>query len=319
MNSNSKFILKIGGALFLGLLVAVRISTFGNPEVVFWAKLFEEKDREISVIVKPKIVFVGGSSCTFSVDPEIVGERTGMSAYNYGGIAYMGPRYMFARVKEHLKAGDVLVVGYEPEILKGIDGEKAYPLGRRMALYNSELDLLPVLWTPEKNFQRWMEAVRPGLRVTVVSLGRALRGGRPYAYTPDDQKRGGRLELGKMEYQLPARKELGILPLEKSAIVFMRELVAFCQKNDITCVYTIPWQATDPAYVEENRKKRAEFLAEVGTVIPCLEDERVGVIAGMEGFSDSEYHLGPEMSRKRSEFLSTKLEKFFEENEFRKH
>ncbi|MDF1712572.1 MAG: hypothetical protein P1U90_10070, partial [Akkermansiaceae bacterium] len=76
MTSNSKFLLKIGGAVLLGLLAAVRISTFDNPEVVFWAKFFEQKDREITAIERPKIVFVGGSSCTFSVDPEIVGERT---------------------------------------------------------------------------------------------------------------------------------------------------------------------------------------------------------------------------------------------------
>ena len=305
--------------VLLGSVVAARISTFDNPEIVFWVKFFEQKDREIAAIETPKIVFVGGSSCTFSVDPEIVGKGTGMPAYNYGGIAYMGPRYMFARVKKHLKRGDVLVVGYEPGILKGIDGQIAYSLGRRMTLYNSEYDLLPEVSTPEKNFQRWMEVVRPGLKVAMVSLGRSIQDGRPYAYTNDDQKGGGRLELGQIEYQRAARQELDILPLEEPAVDFLHEVASFCQAQEILCVYTIPWQATDPAYVDENRNVKAKFLAEVGAVIPCLDDERVGVIAGMEGFLDTDYHLGAEMSRKRSEFLAAKLERFFEENEFRKY
>lgn len=310
MNKNSSFVIQIGLTILLGLFVSVRISIFDNQEVIFWAQFFDQKDDEIVAIEPSKIVFVGGSSCTFSVDPEIIETKTGMPAYNYGGIAFMGPRYMFTRVKTHLKSGDVLVVGYEPEILKGIDGKKSYPLGRKIPIYNGEYDHLTKVSTSKKNYQRWMEALRPGLRLSMVSFVRNMQGGRPYAYTSDDKKEGGRLELGQIEYQLPARKGLEILPIEKPAIVFMREIVAFCRKNGITCVYTIPWQGTDPEYVALNRNVRQEFLDDLGTIIPCLHDPAVGVIEGLEGFSDSEYHLGAEMSRKRSNFLATKLAQF---------
>lgn len=310
MSGNSKFLLQIGLTVLLGLFVSVRISIFDNPEVIFWAQFFEEKNEEMAAMDSSKIVFVGGSSCTFSVDPIIIEAKTGMPAYNYGGIAFMGPRYMFTQVKEHLKAGDVLVVGYEPEILKGIDGQKSYPLGRKIPLFTGEYSYVPEVTTSKKNFQRWMEAVRPGLRLSMVSFVRALKGGRPYAYTSDDKKGSGRLELGQIDYQLPARKKLEILPLEKPALDFMREVVAFCRKKGVTCVYTIPWQATSSDYVAINRKVRQEFLAELGVIIPFLHDPEAGVIEGLEGFSDSEYHLGAKMSRKRSNFLGESLDKF---------
>jgi hypothetical protein len=310
MSGNTKFLLQIGLTVLFGFFVSARISIFDNPEVKFWAQFFEEKDDEVSFLESPKIVFVGGSSCTFSVDSKIIEEKTGWPAYNYGGIAFMGPRYMFTRVKEHLKAGDVLVIGYEPEILKGIDGEKSYPLGRKIPLVTGEYTQISEVSTSKKNFQRWMEAVRPGLRLSMVSLVRFLIGGRSYAYTSDDKKEGGRLELGQIDYQLPARKKLEILPLEKPAIDFMREVVAFCRKKEVTCVYTIPWQGTSSDYVAINRKVRQEFLAELGVIISFLHDPEAGVIEGLEGFSDSEYHLGAEMSRKRSNFLGESLEKF---------
>jgi hypothetical protein len=144
----------------------------------------------------------------------------------------------------------------------------------------------------------------------MVSFVRSLKGGRQYAYTSDDKMEKGRLELAQIDYQLPARKKLEILPLEKPAADFMSDIVTFCREKKIKCVYTVPWQATDPDYVALNREVRKEFLAELSTIIPCLDDPQAGVIEGLDGFSDSEYHLGAEMSRKRSKFLGESLSQF---------
>lgn len=292
----------------IGFIVGAIMSIYSNSEVRFWAEFMSLKDHEIENLDSPKIIFVGGSSCTFSVDAPLISERMGRPAYNYGGSAFMGVRYMFERTKKHLKKGDILVVGYEPAILEGMDGSKSYPLGPRMCLFERDLKMAEKIKTEMGGRRELLDAMRPGLRTSVVILGRKVSGGRPYAYSKEDYREGGRLELGSVEYKVPLRDELNAVELDRLAIEFLESVVFYCEGIGVRCVYTIPWQATKPHLVDDLRKNRKEYLENINRVMPVVIDPKFGVISGDEGFSDSEYHLGPILSQNRSEFLANQLE-----------
>ncbi|MDB4669548.1 hypothetical protein OAF33_00745 [bacterium] len=298
--------------ILIGFGAGAVLSIFSNPEVQFWTEYMEIKDEEIECLDSPKIVFAGGSSCTFSVNAPLISERTGLPAYNYGGSAFMGVRYMFERTKKHLKKGDILVVGYEPAILEGMDGTKSYPLGPKMCFSEGDLKMAEAIKTEMNGRKDWLEALRPGLRNSVVILGRKLSGRRPYTYSQDDFREGGRLELENVEYQVPLRDELNIVNLDGTAVEFLEEVALFCNEIGVMCVYTIPWQATKPPLVNDLRESRKSFMSRVSKIMPIILDPQFGVVLGYEGFSDSEYHLGPLLSEKRSEFLADYLKEFLE-------
>ena len=300
----------LGGVATVSLALSVFLSVFKNPEVRFWSELLEKKDREIASISGQKIVFIGGSSCTFSVNPAIINEGNLPPAYNYGGSLFMGASYIFEKAKRHIHRDDILVVGFEPEILEGLDGSKSYPLGNRLCIYETDWKTGRRLSGEDRGLGEWTSVIRPGLRNMMVMAGRKIQGGRPYAYTMEDWQGGGRLELSKVEFVMPPRVENTALDLEPAGEAFLREISRWCEDEGVRCVYTIPWQGTQQQIVKEREAERRDFLEEISATMPVLPDPRAGVLTGMEGFADSEYHMGAELSAERSRFLRAALEAF---------
>ena len=271
----------------------------------------DQKDVELSELEGKKILFVGGSSTTFSVDPLIIGEEVGLVSYNYGGSAQMGPDYVFERAKKHLKSGDVLVIGIEPESLNGLDSKAGYALGKRLAVRNRDLALAKTI-TGESPVQEWMAALRPGMRDVIVSTARRIKGGRPYAYTMDDSKPKGRLELAEIEFRLPPVKFSGTEFIDDSGLRLLEDIANYAYTNGLQVVYAIPWKGVESDMKAAEAVLRKQFLARVETVLPVLKDESLGLVDGLNGFSDTHYHMEAELSAKRSHFLADALRRFLD-------
>lgn len=297
----------------IGSVISILLTVVFNPEVEFWSERFESKDKEISVIAEPKVIFIGGSSCTFSVDPDTVDDIIGRPSYNFGGSAYMGAPYMFERVKPHIGKGDIVVVGYEPEILRNFGRFNYSPLGPRMAVRDMDLEIATELGLGVDTLPEWFKILRPGLRNTVVIAGRLVKGGKAYTYGSEDLKSKGRIELQKIEYRIGPQRELEFNDLEDGVVRFLGEVMKFCESKGAHCIYTIPWQGTDVNFVGENREIRKRFLSEISRIMPVIPDSSVGVISGDKGFSDTAYHMGAELSIARSTFLGKELAKLIEE------
>ena len=98
------------------------LSVPANPEVKFWREVVTRREREISDLrakdpATPILFFTGGSSCAFSIDPKIMEETCGLPAFNLGLPAAAGGRYLLHQALEQTRAGDIMVVCLEPDLL----------------------------------------------------------------------------------------------------------------------------------------------------------------------------------------------------------
>ena len=294
-------------ALIIGFFLSYLITVGLNPEVKFWEDLMSHKDRELEKMQGERVIFAGDSSCTFSVDPTVVGEHMNRDCYNYGGSAFMGPKFMFERVKPHLRSGDTLVISYIPKILFGLDGGKDFPLGKRMALRSKNYEMMKILSHKREPLRDWMQTIRPGMRTSLVFIARKFSKGRPYAYTLDDYRPLGRLELSVTASRSKAVEKFDLIYPDESGEEFLKEVVKHCEEIGVEVYYSMSWEGTRPEVMNENRESRQYFLNRIEPFMSIIPDESLGVLEGFDGFSDTEMHMGPKLSKKRSLFLGETL------------
>jgi hypothetical protein len=106
---------------FLFLLVTLVIPPKSNGFGYFAA--LKDKHRRLDTLPSPKIVFVGGSNLAFGLDSSLIENTFHIPVVNMGLCAPFGLRYMLEEVKDHVNAGDTIVIVPEYGILQNtVDG-----------------------------------------------------------------------------------------------------------------------------------------------------------------------------------------------------
>jgi hypothetical protein len=106
-----------GVALLVAIFGVVHRITPSATDIAWTHELYRTKEAAAATANGPRILFVGGSSMHFGVSARHVTELTQIPSYNLGVFAALGADYMLFRAKRLLRAGDVVVIAFEPGLL----------------------------------------------------------------------------------------------------------------------------------------------------------------------------------------------------------
>jgi hypothetical protein len=303
-------------AFVAGALLGVK----WNPEAEFWDELGRRQSQGVLELRgkhpdSPLILFTGGSSCAFSVDPAIVTAATGRPAWNLGTSAWAGPKYYVDRSFRQARAGDIVVLGIEPNFMTEAGLLEPGPLGVALAWRSGD----PAAAAGGESFggslspRQQAGLLRPGARYLVTWAAKAVAGGERYHYTLADLRDGGRLETSRGHPS--SRGDAAVHPsaLTPEGRDFLTSIEALARRREIRVVYALPWYFTAEESVEANREGRARLLAEIAAILPVLEDPALGVQSDPALFSDTNFHLTAEGSKARSGELGRSLARWLAE------
>jgi hypothetical protein len=303
----------------LAFVAGALLGVTWNPEADFWIERRKQEYHGVAALREsfpeaPLVLFCGGSSCAFSVDPAIVTAASGRPAYNLGTSARAGPKYYVDRAFRLAREGDIVVLGIEPNFLTEPELLKPSSLG--LALAWRGLD--PAAAVGGRSFggslslREHIALLRPGARYLVTWLGKRLSGGPRYHYGPADQREGGRLEtaLGHPT----GRGDMAVHPsrLTPEARQMLERIAALAKERQVRVVYALPWYFTAEESAAANRESRARLLEEIAGILPVLDDPALGIQTDPALFSDTNYHLTAAGSEARSRILARGLIRWLE-------
>jgi hypothetical protein len=109
-----RFVLRsVGFAVFLfALLVAgIWIPPIGVDDSLLFA--LPDKMARLEKLKSPKLVLIGGSSCSFGYESRILEDTTGLPVVNMAAHAGLGLKYFIDQVREHIRPHDIVVLSLE--------------------------------------------------------------------------------------------------------------------------------------------------------------------------------------------------------------
>lgn len=302
-------------SVLIGFVTSKNLVVDWNPEFQFWQECVAEKRSELGELQakhKRVVIFAGGSSCSFSIDPTVIMREAGVPSYNMGGAVPMGAKYIVSLGTESARAGDILVLALEPSFLTSPEALKSKTLGISLACDDLGNEIpSQSLTLEEKLFKR-----RPGAQFLATFLGKKVLKMKPYRYTMLDFQRGGRLETKyRDEWKNPAGLN-HTQRLTSEGVALLQEIVKMADEKDVQLYYSLPWTFTDTTAVESNRRVNKKTLQEIAEYLPVLHDPAYGVVDDAQYFADTSNHLTGEGARMRSCVIARSLAMLAEDLEF---
>jgi hypothetical protein len=285
-----------------------------NPEVSFWLDVANKRDRELKRWRaqdpgKPCIIFAGGSSCAFSVRPDIIQASTGLKTFNYGAAAGSGSKFLIDQALQRCRKDDFLVIALEPHFLVQDCRNKPTQLGISLAVAKGSPNLAVGGATFDSQVSpiEFCNFLRPGARYSATWTAKALRGDMSYRYSADNYREGGWLET---DYSKGTIVSGGLLPpqrLTKAGEEILKTATLSARSRGIKVAYSLPWLLSDPHHENANRENNRNLIHQVMQILPVLDDPAMGVASLPNLYSDTEYHLNAVGAKKRSEILASAL------------
>ena len=289
----------------LGFYLSSKLVTDWNPEFYFWRDCIEQKRSGLSKLQSENdkvVIFSGGSTCSFSIDPAALDE-TFPPSYNLGGAVPMGAEYILSISMAGARPGDTIALALEPIFLTTDKGAKSKTLGVSLGNWDFQNGTL------EKRIS-WDELImkrRPGARFVVTVFGRKIMGLPSYRYHMDNFQAGGLLTT---EYRDRSNHFPGPLPpqhLSKEGIEILENLFEQARAKEVRLIYTIPWTLTDAKLADHDRAVNRVLLREIEAYMPVIEDPYYGVHTEPKYFADSFNHLTQEGAAARTKALAPSL------------
>lgn len=299
------------GAYAVGFTLTVPL----NPEARFWRELMSRRDAEIvasraAAPDRPAILFAGGSSTAFSIDPVVVEEACGFPAFNLGLPVGAGPWFILDRALNSASDGDILVVCMEPDALIHADKTVRQPSKLAFALATMAGEPSNCLgghtFDVQPTFPDHLNLTRPGAVYLATFCARIVTG-KSYRYTMADYRYHGRLETQvvspSMEpVQVGSRSQLG----DGGRMLLQRCRDAGARRG-IEVLYSMPWQYTHPDALSQARSVNSALLGDILSIVPVLDDGYAGATSERALFSDTSQHLTEAGARARSRLLASEL------------
>lgn len=282
----------------------------GNPEIRFFKAAAEIKrawGERMTAEHGSKVIFFGGSSCAFAVDPERLLTRHAMPAVNCGLGAGMGLRVLTRFALSQVADGDTLIMAMEPTILKQPMEDTMLGAQISYALHHPEW-LAQGESIDSRTGVPWISSalmLRPGGYHVFTLLGKALSRKPLYRYQASD------LNVAGWE-QTTVRMALPLWPPEDQPIPepvrnYLLSLRQWCDVHHVRIVYSLPWTYTDEEHRAELRRNNLRFLRQVVTIVPILQDSRLGLDTVREHFADTVWHLDGIAAQTRTDELADQI------------
>lgn len=308
-----KFLYQLIASALAAYALSLVVTVWANPEIRFWRDVQLLRKSEMAAArggesQKPLILFTGGSSTAFSVDPAVVEAACGKPAFNLALPAAAGPRYLLHQALENCREGDILVVGLEADFLAG---ESDYPAGMfsfGLALQEGR----PSATVGNGSFPETLRIrdalnfARPGTRYLLTLAYRGLSG-KGYRYRPSDYRYHGRLETPVEDLAMVPHDILSKQGLSASGRELLTQFRDAAALKKVRLFYAMPVRWTSVENAELSRSANEALLREIDPIIPVIDDGTRGVSTDRSHFSDSHQHLTAEGSLIRSRALAGKL------------
>jgi hypothetical protein len=305
-------------ALAAAYAIACALTIYVNPEVSFWHEAVTRREKDITSIRnqhpgEPIIIFTGGSSCAFSIDPTIIEKTTGRPTMNLGLPVAAGARYIIHQALRQARPGDLVIYTTAADILTYTDQE---PQISKIAFALEAKRGLPTEAAGGSTFGKslsvpdYFTLPRPGADYLIVIAGR-LFNGKGYRYKFSDIRYHGLIQTPVRDMTLQPSEPRSVTRLHPEGREILARFTAAAKTKGVQFAYSLPLTYTATAQLKQTRAKNAEFLAEVAKIMPVIDDGYTGAIDNLENFSDGIRHLSEKGSKVRSEAIAKSLEHDF--------
>lgn len=300
----------IGLLLTAGLVwtLCALYSTRWDAEVRFYTALSRIQDawvRKLGNTHANKIVFYGGSSCTFSIDGDYLFVNHNLPVVNRGLAAGMGIKIPTLNALKDLKPGDTLVIALEPGQLTSPAELTSLALHFCFAVNHPEWARDRTLQLPAcGHISAWL-ALRPGCQHLVVMTGKLLQGRPLYRYDVEHARPSGFVATD-------VRNPISGPPghgdrLSADVVNFLPALRQWCDTNGVRVAYSLPWGYCPPDQAAAFRRQNAATLLRLSAFVPVLKDPQLGADTNATHFADTVWHLTASAARLRTEALAPAL------------
>jgi hypothetical protein len=309
-----RFLLLVSLCALTAYAAAFWLAVPANPEVKFWRAVDLQRDEGIAGIrearpEQPVLLFTGGSSCAFSIDPVIIEGVCGISAFNLGLPVSAGPKFLLHQALEKARPGDILIVCLEPDLLVHPDEFKPGGLSFGLAIIGGD----PSDAVGAESFggsleiREFLNLSRPGPSHLATLVAKKATGTPLYRYTSADLRHHGRVETPVVDPAMPRAGVNTASALHPGARDLLVAFRAAADKRGVRLAYSMPWRLTAEDAAAQNRKTNRTILDHIGAIMPALDDGYLGVSTDPAHFSDSPLHLSAKGSRLRSLGLAKTL------------
>jgi len=296
--------LKLLGVAVLTWAACAAYSVWLSPEVRFYRQLAtvqdawsQKMDREHGY----KVVVFGGSSCVFSINGEQMLEQFGLPTVNRGLAAGMTVKIPTLNALQDLKAGDTLIVAFEPGLLTEPIELTALATQFSYARGHSAWATLQALGLPGSGRVSTLLELRPGSRHALTLLGKIIQGRELYRYQIADAAPSGWMRTA---VRVPVTGPPGHgSRLSDDARQFLTALSVWCREQGVRVAYAMPWGYAPSAQAAEFRKGNVALLTQIAEFLPVLKDPWLGADTDAGHFADTAWHLNETGSRIRTAAL----------------
>jgi hypothetical protein len=269
--------------LVLAFPAATYITITKNPEVRFWETAMTQRATDLAEIKlntpkTPTLLFTGGSSCAFSIDPKIIEAICGLNTLNLGLPISTGPRFLLHHALKKATSGDTIIVALEPDLLTYESEMK--PTSLTLALALAENDSNGTVggdtFHEHLRLKDSLNLVRPGANFTFTYIAKIVSG-KGYRYTNHDLRYRGRIETSVRDPKIPKAGRKQAVKLSQSGRQLLVEYRQAALKKGVNLVYSMPWTLTDETAADHNRQNNKQILASISEVIAIADDGTQGI------------------------------------------
>ncbi len=289
------------------------LSVPANPETQFWQHVIGLRNAEISQVRKedpnsPIIFFTGGSTCAFSIDPNIIEQTCGLPSFNLGLPVSAGAKFLLHQALEKCRKNDVLIVCLEPDLLAFESDFEPTTLSFGLAVMAGDQSAAVggTSFGERLSLRQYFNLMRPGPGYTSTRIAKAAAG-RGYRYEIRDIRYHGRIETSVKKPSLPLAGEGSNTTLAPSGRTLLETFQRAASKKGVTVFYAMPWLLTAESSAENNRTNNLQILSSIQSIIPTIDDGYQGVATDPLLFADSAQHLDAAGSAIRTQALAGAL------------
>lgn len=248
-----------------------------------------------------RIILVGGSGMHYSVDVQLMEQKLGIPAFNFGLDGKLGLDVIFPSILPEIRQGDIVLV--IPEYLMLEDDDGLGTISTHFAIATHKFDMIDV------PIQKWLEdgwiLGIPGLNAIVKSgVDLATKGKFDEYYADPLTERGEPTKTWERSgkwWKLPINKSITPHSIQK-----IQQFKQDVEAKGATLILSLPVIYGDNS--EETIKNVTQTKAELSKIAPTIYDPAtLNIWTDATPFAETHYHLKPEGRIKRTEEIVEQL------------
>lgn len=288
------------------------VSYGGDPEAAFWRDVIRDREERVKLARaeadgEPVIFVGGGSSCSFSIHPDVLVEETGFYAVNLGGSAGMGYRYLIDLATAHAKRGDIVILHLEPAIFRGAE-RQVPPLAIKMGLVGNGRGAFAGKLYEDPVLEK-LKALKPGAKFLGVLTAKVAKRGPMYRYQMEEMRENGTLSIQVEAPNTDVEKfrRMKHWVDDEKVQEDLEWLAQYAAKQGVKIYFTLPWEAFEEDVLTHQRAEHSSYLNRIAEKLPVLRDKMKGAVEDNSLYLDTGFHLTEEGGRRRSRALARSL------------